>query len=65
MTKSKTVDMPERRINTVFGEMKVEKDMVVSVSDNQFWYTLPYEDMTNDEIKDYLRILYEEQEENE
>lgn len=57
--------MPERQINTVFGEMTVEKDKVVSVSDNQFWYTLPHEDMTNDEIKDYLRILHEEQEENE
>lgn len=65
MTKSKTVEMPERQINTVFGEMTVEKDKVVSVSDNQFWYTLPHEDMTNDEIKDYLRILHEEQEENE
>ena len=60
-----TADTSERRITTVFGEMKVEKDRVVSVSDNEYWYTLPHEGMTNEEIKYYLRILHEEFEEDE
>lgn len=41
--------------------MYVEGDRVISATDDQYYYTLPYSGMTNDEIKDYLRILWEDE----
>lgn len=63
LTKIKT--MNQRRITTVYGDMIIEKDVAISVADDNCWYSLPHENMTNDEIKDYFRILWEEFEENE
>ena len=54
--------MKERRIHTCFGEFIIEGDIARSVMDNDWYYYLPMPNMTNDEVKDYFRILQEEEE---
>lgn len=53
-----------RLIHTVFGEFEIREEdgIAVSTADNDLLYHLPYPGMTNDEIKDYFRILQEEYE---
>lgn len=50
----------DRIITTVFGQFRVSGDVATSCMDDNYYYTLPHESMTNDEIKDYFRILSED-----
>lgn len=56
-----------RKIHTCFGEFVIESNLLSgeciarSVMDNEFYYNLP-PNMTNDEIKDYFRLLKEMEE---
>lgn len=56
-----------RTIHTCFGEFEIETDsqgngIARSAMDDDFYYHLPMPNMTNDEIKDYFRILQEMEE---
>lgn len=50
-----------RTITTCFGKFKIEGNIAISCDDDKYYYHLPYTNMTNDEIKDYFRILWEEE----
>ena len=52
--------MNQRVVTTCFGRFRIEGDIAVSCADDQHYYYLPHAEMTNDEIKDYFRILMEE-----
>lgn len=51
----------ERIITTVYGNMVIEGNYATSCNDENYFFTLPHGNMTNDEIKDFLRILWEEE----
>lgn len=48
-----------RTIDTCFGKMYVDGDKLVSVSDSSFYYTLPDNVWTAEEIQDYCLKLKE------
>lgn len=48
-----------RKVTTCYGEFHIENDVAISSTDNSHRFVLPYTKMTNDEIKDYFRILWE------
>lgn len=52
-------DSNMRKVTTCYGEFHIENDIAISSADNSRRLTLPFPKMTNDEIKDYFRILWE------
>lgn len=54
--------MEERIVTTCFGKFRIEGGIARFIGDDDFYYNLPMPDMTNDEIKDYFRILKEQEE---
>lgn len=58
----KHTDMEERIVTTCFGKFRIEGGIARFIGDDDFYYNLPMPDMTNDEIKDYFRILKEQEE---
>ena len=49
-----------RIITTCFGKFRIENNLAISQYDDNYYYHLPIPNMTNDEIKDYFRLLKEE-----
>ena len=49
----------DRIITTVFGQFRISGNIATSCGDDDFYYMLPHDNMTNDEIKDYFIILSE------
>lgn len=48
-----------RKVTTCYGEFHIENNVAISSTDNNHRLILPFPKMTNDEIKDYFRILWE------
>ncbi len=54
-----------RKVTTCYGEFYVEGAIATSCTDDKYYYELPHADMTNDEIKDYFEILWENEHDDE
>ena len=54
-----------RTVTTCYGEFYMEGDIATSCMDNKYYYELPHADMTNDEIKEYFEILWENDHDDE
>lgn len=48
-----------RIVNTCFGDMYVDGDRLVSVGDDDFFYTLPDDVWTEEEIQEFCLKIYE------
>lgn len=48
----------KRIVNTCFGKFRIEKDRAISIADDEFYYTLPHENMSDREIVKHFIHLH-------
>ena len=54
-----------RVVDTYFGRFRIENDLAISVFDDDWYYTLPRENMSDKEIKQFFTTLPDVEEDAE
>lgn len=53
------VKVEARIVETALGKMRIENDTATDITDEKCFYSLPFKDMTDEEIIRHFEILYE------